>query len=220
MRSKSAHGAMQLLVFSRKGEETAHVTETWEVTCGIGNVIQNKGALGVVVVPRGAGAPPIAFMTAHLAAHASKVSARNKDYQRIETMSHERFVDSEHAFFFGDLNYRLDLSKEDCELSLGSLNSLLEHDQLRAAMSRGDAFTGFAEGPINFPPTFKFDFSSDSYDTSKKRRVPSWTDRVLYRPGPELLSYNALGSVRSSDHRPVVAKFSIVSNDKMTEATS
>ena len=74
---------MQLLVFSRKGEETVHVTENWEVTCGIGNVIQNKGSLGVVVVPRGAGAPPITFMTAHLAAHASKVSARNKDYQRI-----------------------------------------------------------------------------------------------------------------------------------------
>jgi len=38
------------------------------------------------------------------------------------------------------------------------------------------------EGVINFKPTFKYDNDSDVYDTSKKMRVPSWTDRILYKP--------------------------------------
>ena len=36
-------------------------------------------------------------------------------------------------------------------------------------------FKGFSEQPINFPPTYKFDLNSDSYDSSEKRRTPSWT---------------------------------------------
>lgn len=38
----------------------------------------------------------------------------------------------------------------------------------------------FMEGPINFPPTFKYDKNCNVYDTSKKMRVPSYTDRILY----------------------------------------
>ena len=49
----------------------------------------------------------------------------------------------------------------------------------------------------------------DVYDSSAKRRIPAWTDRVLYKPNSsiELLSYASAGSVRSSDHRPVFASF-------------
>lgn len=36
---------------------------------------------------------------------------------------------------------------------------------------------GFHEQPINFPPTFKFEMNTDNYDM---RRIPSWTDRVLF----------------------------------------
>ncbi len=33
---------------------------------------------------------------------------------------------------------------------------------------------------IEFKPTFKFDKQSELYDTSKKMRIPSWTDRILW----------------------------------------
>lgn len=44
----------------------------------------------------------------------------------------------------------------------------------------GRAFQGYSEGPILFPPTFKYDKGSDQFDSSSKARPPAWTDRVLY----------------------------------------
>ena len=67
----------------------------------------------------------------------------------------------------------------------------------------------FIEGEIKFRPTFKYDENSDRYDTGKKKRVPSWTDRVLYKKeNCDILYYNRLESM-FSDHRPVLAIFEV-----------
>ena len=45
------------------------------------------------------------------------------------------------------------------------------------------------------------------------QRVPSWTDRVLYktkRPGHvNCIAYNCVPEIRTSDHRPVFAVFDV-----------
>ena len=66
------------------------------------------------------------------------------------------------------------------------------------------------EPPLNFYPTYKLDIESDEYDTGAKKRIPAWTDRVLYVPssGFECTAYNSDTSLRTSDHRPVFASFS------------
>jgi hypothetical protein len=38
----------------------------------------------------------------------------------------------------------------------------------------------YCEGPLTFLPTYKFDHNCDVYDTSKKQRIPAWTDRILF----------------------------------------
>ena len=43
---------------------------------------------------------------------------------------------------------------------------------------------GFREGNISFAPTFKFDLSNtepNGFQDYKLSRMPSWTDRILYR---------------------------------------
>lgn len=57
-------------------------------------------------------------------------------------------------------------------------------DQLRGEMAAGRAFPSLYEAPITFRPTYKFDkYTLDpfGYDSSEKRRVPAWTDRILFR---------------------------------------
>lgn len=66
---------------------------------------------------------------------------------------------------------------------------------------------------MNFFPTYKYDVGGSSYDTSKKQRVPSWADRVLYyAPREGMISqfcYNSCDVIQTSDHKPVVAGFRV-----------
>lgn len=62
----------------------------------------------------------------------------------------------------------------------------------------------------SFAPTYKFDRGTDQYDTSEKRRTPSWTDRVLWRQSRSIVQpvhYESCDSIRISDHKPVLATF-------------
>ncbi len=64
-----------------------------------------------------------------------------------------------------------------------TLDSLLPHDQLRQVMKHKKAFhEGWREGPITFLPTYKYDVGTVGlFDSSEKKRAPSWCDRILYR---------------------------------------
>lgn len=133
------------------------------------------------------------------------------------------------VFWAGDLNYRLDLPREFVEQTVlkiqelqkenngyneiessNLIKSLLRHDQLLRSISEGAAFTELTEGRISFIPTFKFDKGTFSYDSSKKQRIPAWTDRILFKPqGTHLLEYTNILEATHSDHRPVYATFRV-----------
>ena len=74
-----------------------------------------------------------------------------------------------------------------------TLNSLLPHDELQQQMKARKAFhDGWREGPINFLPTYKYDPGSVGvFDTSEKKRAPSWCDRILYRTRRDKLAYDS-----------------------------
>ena len=52
---------------------------------------------------------------------------------------------------------------------------------IAAPLFLGEVFQEFDEGVITFAPTFKYDPGTDNYDSSSKQRVPSYTDRILFR---------------------------------------
>lgn len=64
-----------------------------------------------------------------------------------------------------------------------TLLSLLPHDELYQQQSAKKAFhEGWREGPIEFLPTYKYDVGTvANFDSSEKRRCPSYCDRILYR---------------------------------------
>ena len=227
-----------------------------DVTCGIGNVFHNKGAIGCFLQMKAkddsnfggvSKSVRMLFVTAHMAAHVKNTEARDSDFWRIvrelEIQAPASFLPKRNSdaevtgkfllesmdriFFCGDLNYRLDLPREEVEFAVHRIRSLhessspetlrdaetlrqslLQYDQLRATIALGRAFPGFVEGPISFAPTFKFDKGTDDYDTSQKQRIPAWTDRILFKPvGTKIVEYDSVETARHSDHRPVFATF-------------
>ena len=75
-----------------------------------------------------------------------------------------------------------------CKLCV-PLSLVCLQDQCRREMAAGHIFRYMREGTIAFKPTYKFDKVHPQrprpdfmqYDTSEKRRVPAWTDRIFYR---------------------------------------
>ncbi len=68
-------------------------------------------------------------------------------------------------YFFGDLNYRIDveLSREDIFrlITTNGLETLRAKDQLNIERQKGNAFVGFEEGVLTFPPTYKYEAGTD-----------------------------------------------------------
>lgn len=96
----------------------------------------------------------------------------------------------------------------------GRFDELLEADQLRLSIVHGDAFVGFDEGEMHFPPTFKVERKAgEGY--YKSQRTPSYCDRVLWKsmpPAKGLLTQEmctAVPATSTSDHKPVVALFKL-----------
>merc|ERR1719238_38544 len=203
------------------------------VPCGLANKLGNKGGVGIALT---VGTTRCLFVSCHLAAHQKHIQHRNADYARIEALMDlprgrvvlpaqgegeqvpvsslpQRRVSDEYdrVVFLGDMNYRINGTRVMIDTLLASRmhEVLLSNDQLSIERRRGRVFQGFSEGPLNFAPTYKFNANSKTYDTSKRRRIPAWTDRILFRSqsagGITLLAYDSVDAIRSSDHRPVIA---------------
>jgi len=202
--------------------------ESSAVATGIADTLGNKGGIGVGFR---LGRTSMLFVNCHLTAHQHKAEDRNADVAKIEKgLGLPRGKDAankglrrDHAkkttdrydqvIWMGDLNYRVDLERKEVDDKLQQLDlaALHEKDQLKLLMQQRAVFAGFAEGEIRFPPTYKLDAGTLNYDSSKKQRIPSWTDRVLYKPNDaiKLTSYNCCKEYQTSDHLPVYATFDI-----------
>lgn len=114
---------------------------------------------------------------------------------------------------FGDLNYRInpatiDATKAKALIEKEKYSIILEQDQLKEQMRLGHVFSGFTEGPIQFRPTYKYDPSTDNWDSSEKNRAPAWCDRILYK-GEHItqVDYSSQLQYKLSDHKPVASSY-------------
>ncbi|RTG86022.1 inositol polyphosphate 5-phosphatase INPP5E [Schistosoma bovis] len=194
--------------------------------------VRTKGAVAICFILFGTS---ILFLSAHFKANHTNFERRVQDYLQVvnninlpkvgfnkgykyeESNPLDRF---DVVFWAGDLNFRIQRPRHIVENIIKgkykhrTFEELLSVDELLNAQSQGIIFQNFDEGRIRFPPTYKFDLNSDAYDSSEKQRVPSYTDRILFMSKKKdnliCLDYNSINTIRSSDHRPVFALFSLV----------
>jgi len=177
----------------------------------------------------------LCFTNCHLAAGQTQTAHRNNDANAIlesDSLPPEQdadirttlyvgggdgtqILDHEVSILNGDLNYRIDAIPRDTVVKIiqrNELDKLLERDQMVVSRRRHEGFRlgSFAEAPITFPPTYKYDVNSDTYDSSEKKRSPAWCDRLLFRGQGRIkqIEYRR-HEVRNSDHRPVSGVFKI-----------
>ncbi|XP_031762408.1 phosphatidylinositol polyphosphate 5-phosphatase type IV-like [Xenopus tropicalis] len=228
----AAHGVLYLSLFIRRNLIWfCSEVECATVTTRFFPMIKTKGAVAASFTFFGTS---FLFINAHFAAGDSKVKKRIQNYQKIikdlqlpknipdtnPTYSDPDDVTSrfDEVFWFGDFNFRLSKSRSEVDSILENLpendmRSLLQYDQLSEEVTKGSIFKGFKEAEIQFRPTYKFDIGSDDYDTSKKQRVPSYTDRVMYKSRNQddihVLKYGSCTLMRQSDHKPVFGLFRV-----------
>ena len=75
------------------------------------------------------------------------------------------------VFWLGDMNYRIQTSPEmtveviKAHADNFQTSVLLKEDQLVQEMTKGIVFNDFAEGAIDFKPTYKYDPNTDNWDS-------------------------------------------------------
>ena len=224
---------MGMWVFAR----SSHITDITSVShadlpTGVGVAkaltgvqLGNKGGIGCGLKWR---ETSLAFVMCHLAARpdAVRLKQRESDYKEIVRKLRLNTVDShtkldfthsfDHVFFFGDLNYRIDLPF-DRVVTLykqKQWSGILAHDQLVRESSLKKVFVGFNEARIDFAPTYRWERDTEEFSW-KRGQAPSYADRCLSRSLPgvadklQQVSYDSPTFMWGSDHRPVSASYKL-----------
>lgn len=198
------------------------------------NMIKTKGAVSIAFRFFGTS---FMFTNCHFPAHENKLKDRIDEYQKIinsidlpknlkllkpRYLSNDSTARFDCVFFLGDLNFRLEqrtfdetihILKDIFQQKEPSFEALTQNDELLKVMETNQAFHGFDESHIKFPPTYKFLAQTNKYDRQTKR-VPSYTDRILFRSKRQrhiqCLIYDWLPQLISSDHKPVYCLFDVL----------
>ncbi|ESO96192.1 hypothetical protein LOTGIDRAFT_116088 [Lottia gigantea] len=217
-----SHGSLHLAVFIHRDLIWfCSVPEEDLVSTRAMTMVKTKGAIAISLSFFGTS---MLFINCHLTSDQSKKRDRILDYEKIisglklpksSRSSKDVTANFDCVYWCGDLNFRIERKKitveqkvsEITERSIQNYDDLIKADQLTHILTEGRIFHGFQEGRITFPPTYKYDVSSNQFDTSNKSRIPSYTDRILFRSKKRnhisCLDYNSVMSVKVSDHKPV-----------------
>eukprot|EP01080_Neovahlkampfia_damariscottae_P009143 gene9143-1231_t len=158
------------------------------------------------------------FINTHFESGQNKIKERNENYDQIindNLFDNPKFspLKQDFVYFFGDFNYRLNLTREEVLnlIEKKKYSTLMEYDQLTKEKFKNGVFKNFEEEEIDFPPTYRLDRGTNTYDTSKKKRIPSYCDRIFIR-APEheyecVLKPEVNLNENVSDHRPIFVSY-------------
>jgi len=237
LHAQQLEGIKMVIIIRKSLRRYAHSIESAEIATKLGGLIKTKGGVGITFklgptsflfinshlaahqtkvadrnadyhnICKGLGLPLDLDTSRNLGLVTTPSRSRSRG-----KMVYDHF---DNTFWMGDLNYRIDCSRARVidAVNEGTVSDLMKYDQLWREKGSGRVFKGFTEAPVRFNPTYKFDRGTDIFDSSAKQRVPAWTDRILYRSKAkdaiECHCYEAVPELKSSDHRPVMASFSV-----------
>ncbi|RHY75165.1 hypothetical protein DYB34_002085 [Aphanomyces astaci] len=180
---------------------------------GVGNVIGNKGGVVVKLV---VDQRSFCFVNCHLAAHEAQkfLERRNSDVSEILSGARvgQRGIELDHqfdhAFWMGDMNYRVhlgytdpkDMTKEEHWAAVHDLvtrkeyGKLYANDQLQHQMHANKVLAGWHTVPCEFAPTFK----------RLRGKELEFTSNLT------LTAYTCVPDISTSDHKPVYAAFDVI----------
>jgi len=235
---------IRLGIFVKESLQTSisHI-QTQSVATGVANTLGNKGA---VVISMFFQNTSLCFINCHLAAGSEKWSKRNANYKDIVTKLQlgNKKLDNvfditnlfHHVFWFGDLNYRINLPINTAlaEIAANNFKQLRKCDQLLQQRRSKNVLFGFEEPVVTFKPTYRYERGTrQSYAYAKQKasgikiNVPSWCDRCLHRSYPNQFikqtTYGCTTDIMTSDHSPVYATYDLrvprqfVSQSKLTD---
>eukprot|EP00123_Amoebidium_parasiticum_P001424 comp12504_c0_seq2/m.7470 comp12504_c0_seq2/g.7470 ORF comp12504_c0_seq2/g.7470 comp12504_c0_seq2/m.7470 type:complete len:595 (-) comp12504_c0_seq2:94-1878(-) len=199
---------------------------------GVAGVVGNKGGCLICIEILGR---QLCFVATHLAAHEGPkyLAARNDNiYEiireiRLGGAGLDMHYECDHVFWLGDVNYRIDLSRTRKDtldptfhwISVKGMvdrkeyQELAQNDELQSMVQKNIVLTGFKEGPVTFPPTFKVERRKGIFYLNQ--RIPAYCDRILWHSLPaqedEVVqtSYHSVESLDTSDHKPVYSTYNL-----------
>jgi endonuclease/exonuclease/phosphatase family metal-dependent hydrolase len=180
---------------------------------GFLNILGNKGAISIVANLMG---QSLQFINCHLEAHQNSNDKRNEVLIKITETLVEQDYRSE-VFICGDLNYRIEMSKEEYGTysqkqpntdEQVKYSGMFDKDQLNnQALLQQHFLPFFEEQGVSFPPTYKMQPHGPEYH---RGRIPGWTDRIFHRKGrAKEKGYKCMYNLYGTDHRPVIATFEV-----------
>ncbi|XP_010677295.2 type I inositol polyphosphate 5-phosphatase 2 isoform X1 [Beta vulgaris subsp. vulgaris] len=148
-------------------------------------------------------------------ANVDEIIKRTRFTSIIDDKQPHNIPSHDQIFWFGDLNYRLDMTDSEIRKLVANKqwSELLNSDQLSKELRSGHVFDGWKEGLITFPPTYKYEKNSDRYvgeepKEGEKRRSPAWCDRILWSGKGIKQHFYKRTETKLSDHRAVSSSFS------------
>lgn len=172
----------------------------------------------------------------HLASGTKKTSFKKRKENLSELEDYLNYKQNlSMKFIMGDFNFRNQLDINDFHLFYSDyksqkktyikneiLDKIKEGDEFQEVKQETNLINGYIENPIEFLPSYKWQKNDDVYDFKEGKRIPSWTDRIIYKcdnfSNFASIIYDSDMKTRFSDHKPVylIGK-SLVRNLKIRE---
>nr|XP_025706918.1 inositol polyphosphate 5-phosphatase K isoform X2 [Callorhinus ursinus] len=189
-----------LLLFFAKHQHLpfVQILSTKSTPTGLFGYWGNKGGVTICLKLYGY---YVSIINCHLPPHMANNDQRLEHFDRILEMQNFEGQDIpnilEHDFilWFGDMNFRIDdfgLHFVRESIKNRCYSDLWEKDQLSIAKRHDPLLREFQEGPLLFPPTYKFDKNSNNYDTREFSPAHMLPESLAHTMLPALLSRHSV----------------------------